>query len=150
MIYTSLILSNLPVIVFLIYLKLRNYDLLVGLIFTSILVKFVKISTNFLDPKSILYKITRRPEKDLRCGFCFEQKTTLDDPGFPSGHSAFITYFALSLPNTTLMFPIKLVLILSTALHRVSIRCHTHQQVFFGTLFGIIMKIVLNYTYNVC
>lgn len=137
-------LSNLPSFIMLILIVLKKYTIFIGLLITTVCCHIVKQLTNALPSQSILYRITRRPESGIYCGIsCIESKTKKDDPGFPSGHMSFITFFCFCLPHTTTMNFIKFLLITITAFNRIITRCHTYIQVLGGLFFGYIMNQLL-------
>lgn len=141
---TNVILANLPSFIILILILMKKYTIVVGLLITTMCCHILKKITNELPPQSMLYKITRRPESGIYCGItCIESKTKKDDPGFPSGHMSFITFFCFCLPNTSIMNFIKLLLITITAFNRIITKCHTHTQVISGVFFGYIMNKLL-------
>ena len=141
---TNVILANLPSFIILILILMKKYTIVVGLLITTMCCHILKKITNELPPQSMLYKITRRPESGIYCGItCIESKTKKDDPGFPSGHMSFITFFCFCLPNTSIMNFIKLLLITITAFNRIITKCHTYIQVLSGLLFGFIMNKLL-------
>ena len=140
----NIVLSNLPSFMLLALVLLKKYTIVLGLLITTLCCHIFKKLTNSLPQKSILYEITRRPESGIYCGIsCIENKTKKDDPGFPSGHMSFITFFSFCLPNTIIMNIIKLLLITATAFNRIVTKCHTYIQVLGGLLFGYIMNQLL-------
>jgi len=130
-------LSNLPSIIFLLLIIQKNYSLIIGLSLVVALVHVIKKLSNNIPKDTILYKITRRPENGVYCGVsCLDKKTHISDPGFPSGHTAFITFYALCLPQSFYFTVIKIILVLSVSYNRIHSCCHTFFQVIGGILFG--------------
>lgn len=135
--YMHSFLSNLPSIIFLLLIIHKNYSLIVGLSLVVALVHVIKKLSNNIPKDSILYHITRRPENGVYCGVtCLEKKTHVSDPGFPSGHTAFITFYAMCLPQSIHFTIIKGFLILLVSYNRIHSSCHTFIQVIGGILFG--------------
>lgn len=136
--YIHSFLSNLPSIIFIILVLQKSYIMMLSLTIVVALVALVKELSNHLSKGSALYNLTRRPENGLYCGVsCLEKKTSISDPGFPSGHVAFITFYALCLPSYSLVYTIiKGVLILSVSFNRLKTGCHTILQVIGGIVFG--------------
>ena len=140
----NITLSNLPTFIIIALILLKKYTIVIGLLITTVCCYIVKKLTNALPPQSMLYEITRRPESGIYCGIsCIENKTKKDDPGFPSGHMSFITFFSFCLPDTTIMNIMKLLLITITAFNRIITKCHTYIQVLGGLFFGYIMNQLL-------
>jgi len=136
--YIHSFLSNLPSIIFVILVLRKSYIMIISLTIVVALVALVKELTNHIPDDNAVYRLTRRPENGLYCGVsCLEKKTSISDPGFPSGHAAFITFYALCLPSHSLLYTIvKGVLILSVMYNRLRSGCHTILQVFGGMVFG--------------
>ena len=135
--YVNLFLSNLPSIIFAFLLKKKNYDLIISLSVVIVLVYIIKYLSNNIPKSSFLYRLTRRPENGVYCGMtCLEKKTHVSDPGFPSGHTSFITFYALCLPQTIYFTIIKIILVLSVSYNRIQSCCHTYIHVIGGILFG--------------
>lgn len=140
----NIVLSNLPSFIIIALVALKKNTIVIGLIITTVCCHVLKKLTNSLPKHYLLYRITRRPESGIYCGIsCIENKTKKDDPGFPSGHMSFITFFSFCLPNTTLMNITKLLLITITAFNRIITKCHTYIQVLGGFFFGYIMNQLL-------
>lgn len=140
----NILLSNLPMFIFIGLIMMKKIMMIVGLLITTILCHGMKYLTNLLPMDSLLYKMTRRPESGLYCGIsCIEGKTKKHDPGFPSGHTLFITFFSLCLPNTILMNMLKFTLICLVSFNRIITKCHTYIQVFGGLFFGYVMNTLL-------
>ena len=135
--YVHSFLSNLPSIIFLLLIIQKNYSLIIGLSLVVTLVHTIKKLSNNIPKDNILYKITRRPANGVYCGVsCLEKKTHMSDPGFPSGHTAFITFYALCLPQSFYFTVVKIILVLSVSYNRIHSSCHTCFQVIGGILFG--------------
>jgi membrane-associated phospholipid phosphatase len=136
--YIHSFLSNLPSIIFMIFVLLKSYTMIISLTIVVSLVALVKELSNYLPKDSALYRLTRRPEKGLFCGLsCLEKKTSISDPGFPSGHVAFITFYTLCLPSYSVLYTIiKGLLILLVSYNRLKSGCHTILQVIGGIVFG--------------
>lgn len=136
--YIHSFLSNLPSIIFVILVLRKSYIMLISLTIVVALVALVKELLNHIPKDSAMYCITRRPENGVYCGVsCLEKKTSISDPGFPSGHAAFITFYALCLPSHSLLYTIvKGLLILSVSYNRLRSGCHTIVQVVCGIMFG--------------
>jgi membrane-associated phospholipid phosphatase len=135
--YIHSILSNLPLIICAILIMQKKYSVLFGLTLVATIVHGIKKLSNHIPKDSIIYQITRRPENGVYCGMtCFEKKTSISEPGFPSGHTAFITFYALCLPHTAYFIFMKVVLVLLVSYNRIQTGCHTLLQVIGGMLFG--------------
>lgn len=136
--YIHSFLLNLPSIIFVLLALGKSYSMILSLTIVVALVALVKELSNNIPKGNILYNLTRRPENGLYCGVsCLDKKTHISDPGFPSGHVAFITFYALCLPSYSLLYTIiKGVLILSVSYNRLRTGCHTILQVIGGILFG--------------
>ena len=101
--YIHSFLSNLPSIIFVILVLRKSYIMIISLTIVVALVALVKELTNHIPDDNAVYRLTRRPENGLYCGVsCLEKKTSISDPGFPSGHAAVITVYAFCLPSHSL------------------------------------------------
>ena len=142
--FINLIMTNSPIFIcFLLYI-LKKYQLLCALVLVVIIVEIIKFASNALPKNSLLYKISRRPKNNANCGvFCYKNLATLNDPGLPSGHTTFITFFALCLPNTFHYNLLKILLIGLISFNRISTQCHTSLQVLSGIIFAYFMKLIM-------
>ena len=135
--YMHSFLSNIPTIIVVFLIIRKKHSLIFALSLVVALVHMIKQLSNNIPEESFLYKITRRPENGVYCGVtCLEKKTHVSDPGFPSGHTAFITFYALCLPHSFYFTIIKGILVLLVSYNRIHSSCHTFIQVAGGILFG--------------
>lgn len=140
----NLFMTNLPVFIIIMLYIIKKYQLLFTLLLIVTIVEIIKYITNFLPKNSYFYKMSRRPKSNANCGLiCYKKLAKLDDPGFPSGHMTFMTFFVLCLPDSFEYNLIKIILVGLTSFNRISTQCHTSLQVLFGIILAFVMKILL-------
>lgn len=141
------IISSFPLVILLSYLYNIVTDFsndkiifVAGFLIVSFLVDIIKR----LSYPTYFKKYTYRPDDACNCDLLSNGGPVPKAPGFPSGHMATITFFAIytiinkEKANYLLLFS----LIIGTGWARHYKCCHTHIQIFFGTVFGALMALL--------
>ena len=130
--------------IFLILALLLNDQLFIirGLVVTTITVSLIKFATNQFPEKSTIFQMSRRPKGAKCCDILsFDSSDQSKQPGFPSGHMAFISYFIMCSPkNTVLQITLNVALWVLMAYDRMATNCHTPFQVISGSVVGILSQ----------
>jgi len=86
----------------------------------------------------------RRPNTANKCDLLERSVNNAGEPGFPSGHAAFATYYVIGLwwlLKNPLVLIIGIPWVVFVAYSRIHKNCHTRSQVLYGAIVGIIVSI---------
>ncbi len=132
----------LPIFLIIALLLDEKLSIIRGLVVTTLVVSLIKFVTNQFPENSAVFQMSRRP-KGARCCdiLSFDSSDQSKQPGFPSGHMAFISYFIMCSPKDSILQVIlNVAMWLLMAHDRMTTNCHTLFQVISGSLLGIVVN----------